>query len=146
MRPGLRESTRWVEGYERVAEKAADVPETRLGVVGDRESDMVEMMRRASAINTPADWLVRAKHDRCLAGDDGVKQWAATKWASSVDLTFEAAWAVVGYGRVLLTRANLAPLAEFSGLDKEDRESFTVYLDGLISFRRPPLWSTGNGG
>ena len=78
MRPGQKESTRWVEGYERVAEMAADMPGTRLVYLADREADMVEMMRRAHELGTPADWLVRAKHDGCLSGGKGAKLWAAT--------------------------------------------------------------------
>ncbi|MDT4844556.1 IS4 family transposase ISAzo5 [compost metagenome] len=78
VRPGLKESTRWVEGYERVAEMALDVPGTRLVYVADREADMVEMMRRADELGTPADWLVRAKHDRCLPESEGARLWAST--------------------------------------------------------------------
>lgn len=76
VRPGHKESARWVEGYERVAEMASDMPETRLVYLADREADMVEMMRRAHELGTPADWLVRAKHDRCLPGDQGTRLWA----------------------------------------------------------------------
>jgi len=76
--PGPKESTRWVEGYERVAEMASDMPGTRPVYVADREADMVELMCRARELDTPADWLVRAKHDRCLPGGDGVRLWAST--------------------------------------------------------------------
>jgi hypothetical protein len=78
VRPGMKESTRWIEGYERVAELAAGMPGTRLVYLADREADMVEMMCRARDLGTPADWLVRAKHDRCLPDEDGAKLWAAT--------------------------------------------------------------------
>lgn len=78
VRPGLIESKRWVEGYQRVAEIAADMPGTRLVYVADREADMVEMMRCARDLGTPADWLVRAKHNRCLPDEDGAKLWDAT--------------------------------------------------------------------
>lgn len=74
VRPGQSESKRWVEGYQRVAEMAAGLPDTRLVYVADREADMVEMMRCARDLGTPADWLVRAKHDRCLP-DGGAKLW-----------------------------------------------------------------------
>lgn len=77
-RPGLTESKRWVEGYQRVAELAADMPDTRLVYVADREADMVEMMRCARDLGTPADWLVRAKHNRCLPDEDGTKLWERT--------------------------------------------------------------------
>lgn len=38
---------------------------------------MVEIIARAGP-GTPADWLVRAKHDRCLADGEGIKLWDAT--------------------------------------------------------------------
>lgn len=71
-----KESTRWIEGYERVAEMAAQLPDTRLVYVADREADMVALMARAQALGTPADWLVRATHNRCLP--EGGKLWAHT--------------------------------------------------------------------
>lgn len=61
-----------------MAEMAADLPATRLVYLADREADMVEMMRRAQELGNPADWLVRAKHDRCLPGGEGAKLWATT--------------------------------------------------------------------
>lgn len=67
---------RWREGYERVAEMAAEMPATRLVYVADREADLVNMMARAQEMETPADWLVRAKHNRCLPDGDGEKLWA----------------------------------------------------------------------
>ncbi|EXI86506.1 MAG: Transposase for transposon Tn5 [Candidatus Accumulibacter regalis] len=72
-RPGIKESTRWIEGYERVAELATELPETRLVYVADRESDMIELMGRARELGQPADWLLRAQHDRALP--DGQKLW-----------------------------------------------------------------------
>lgn len=75
-RGGIKESTRWIEGYERVAEMAADLPETRLVYVADREADLVGLMQRAQELGTPADWLVRAKHNRCLP--EGEKLWSHT--------------------------------------------------------------------
>lgn len=75
-RPGIGESTRWLEGYERVAEAAAKMPQTRLVYVADREADMVSLMQRAQALGTPADWLIRAQHNRCLPQSG--KLWAAT--------------------------------------------------------------------
>lgn len=73
-RPGIRESLRWTEGYERIAETALTMPETRLVYVADREADIVELMQRAHAMGNPADWLIRSQHNRCLP--DGGKLWA----------------------------------------------------------------------
>ena len=71
---GSKESTRWIEGYERGAELAAEVPDTRLVYVADRESDMIELMARAGELDTPADWLLRAQHDRALPDDQKLWQ------------------------------------------------------------------------
>ncbi len=73
-RPGLRESLRWMEGYARIAETALTMPETRLVYVGDREADILELMQRAHAMGNPADWLIRAQHNRSLP--EGSKLWA----------------------------------------------------------------------
>lgn len=73
-RPGTRESLRWTEGYERVAETAQAMPHTRLVYVADREADIVELMRRARDLGHSADWLIRSQHNRCLP--DGAKLWA----------------------------------------------------------------------
>jgi Transposase Tn5 dimerisation domain len=74
-RGGLLESRRWVEGYERVAEWAAELPATRLVYVADREADILELMRRARDLGHPADWLIRSQHHRALP--EGAKLWAA---------------------------------------------------------------------
>jgi hypothetical protein len=58
-RPGISESVRWIEGYERVAERAQALPDTRLVYVADREGDMLALMQRAHALNHAADWLIR---------------------------------------------------------------------------------------
>ncbi len=76
-RPGILESTRWIEGYERVAEAAARMPDTRLVYVADRESDILGLMQRAHALETPADWLVRSQHNRCLPA--GGKLWTKVR-------------------------------------------------------------------
>ena len=62
--PQVKESTRWVEGYEIVADLAERTPKTRLVYVADWEGDLRALMDAAARRGTPADWLVRAKHDR----------------------------------------------------------------------------------
>ena len=74
--PAISESTRWVEGYERVAEQAATMPDTRLVYVGDREADMGELLALGTRLGWPADVLVRSCHDRALPEQAG-KLWAA---------------------------------------------------------------------
>ncbi len=69
MPPGEKESRRWVAGYERVAAYAAQLPDTRLVYVADREGDFIDVMARAHELGTPADWLIRAAHNRTVAGE-----------------------------------------------------------------------------
>ncbi|MFD2114130.1 IS4 family transposase, partial [Thiorhodococcus fuscus] len=76
-RPGAPESLRWKEGYERVADLASALPDTRLVYVADREADILELMVRARDLGTPADWLLRAKHNRALPGGEGKKLWTS---------------------------------------------------------------------
>ena len=68
--PTIKESDRWIEGYERVAEMAERCPQNRLIYVADREGDILSLMARSQALNTPADWLVRAKHNRKLSAEE----------------------------------------------------------------------------
>jgi len=68
--PSVTESIRWIEGYERVCEMAASVPDSRLVYVADRECDLRELMQRAEHLGHPADWLVRAKHNRNLGNKE----------------------------------------------------------------------------
>jgi len=73
-RGGIKESMRWIEGYERTAELAPELPDTRLVYVADREADITALMQRAEELGTPVDWLIRSTHDRSL--DDGEKLWS----------------------------------------------------------------------
>jgi hypothetical protein len=89
-RGGPRESLRWIEGYERIAEMAGDLPQSRLVYVADREADLVPLMLRAQELGTPADWLVRAAHNRCLP--DGEKLWEYTQAGQALgQISFELA-------------------------------------------------------
>lgn len=75
-RGGPKESLRWMEGYERLAELAPNLPTTRLVYVADREADMLPLMARAQELAFPVDWLVRAAHNRCLPHSE--KLWPHT--------------------------------------------------------------------
>jgi hypothetical protein len=72
-RPGILESTRWVESYERVAQRAVDMPQTRHVCVSDRESDIMALLVRARDLDHAADYLVRSQHNRSLP--EGDKLW-----------------------------------------------------------------------
>ena len=73
-RAGIKESVRWIEGYERLAEMAELVPATRLVYLADREGDIMALLVRARDLATPVDWLLRSKHNRTLSGGD--KLWS----------------------------------------------------------------------
>jgi Transposase Tn5 dimerisation domain/Transposase DNA-binding len=75
-RGGVCESVRWLESCERIAQHAGELPQTRLVCVGDRESDMLELMVKARDLGYPADYLVRCRHNRVLPGRAG-KLWTA---------------------------------------------------------------------
>lgn len=66
---GAKESCRWVEGYRRLAEQAAGLPDTRLVYVADREGDFIDLMAQAQAMDTPVDWLIRSIHNRKVVGE-----------------------------------------------------------------------------
>ena len=86
-RPGITESLRWIEGYERLAERAPELPDTRLMQVGDRESDILELMQRAQALDWPVDLLVRSRHNRVLR--DEKKLWDQVQACESLgDIEF----------------------------------------------------------
>lgn len=77
-----KESARWLEGYERIAELAPQLPETRLVYVADRECDIHAFMAQAQRLHHPADWLIRAAHNRCT--DTDVKLWDRLGAASAL--------------------------------------------------------------
>lgn len=70
------ESTRWLEGYARLAELARELPDTRLVYVADREADIAAFMAQAKALGHRLDWLIRSSHNRVLPAGD--KLWAKT--------------------------------------------------------------------
>ena len=62
-----------MEGYEIVADLAETVPDTRLVYVADREGDIRALIDVAARRGTPADWLIRSKHNRKTT--TGAKLW-----------------------------------------------------------------------
>ena len=62
--PDVKESTRWVEGYEIVADLAEAAPDSRLVYVADREGDLRALIDAAARRGTPADGLIRSQHNR----------------------------------------------------------------------------------
>jgi hypothetical protein len=70
VRRGQKESTRWIEGYARVAEMAADMPDTRLVYVINREADLLAMMARNCGHIRPPAWRWEKLPLRCRPGSN----------------------------------------------------------------------------
>jgi transposase Tn5 family protein/transposase-like protein len=88
----VKESTRWLEGYGIVADLAEATPATRLVYVADREGDIRALMDYAARRGTPADWLIRAYHERNTAL--GNQLWAtlgASEPCGEIEFTLPAA-------------------------------------------------------
>lgn len=66
-----KESYRWLEGYRRACELAQLVAKSQVIVCADCEADIYEIFAehqsRLARGESAADWLIRAKEDRCLA-------------------------------------------------------------------------------
>lgn len=87
-RGGIKESTRWIEGYERVAERAQALPQVRQVYVADREADILALLLKARDMGHPADYLIRCQHNRALP--EGDKLWARLAQARVLGrVTFE---------------------------------------------------------
>lgn len=69
----IKESTRWVEGYERICEMAKELSSIKFVYIADRESDILDLMIKGRDLEQPADWLVRSTHNRVVEG--GNKLW-----------------------------------------------------------------------
>jgi hypothetical protein len=83
-----KESIRWLEGYQRVNELAAQLPDTQLVYMADREADIYELFAegeqaRAAGLRS-ADWLVRGAQDRCLSDEQDEKLKAAVRKAQPI--------------------------------------------------------------
>jgi hypothetical protein len=90
--PAIKESTRWVEGYEIVADLADTVPDTRLVYVADREGDLRALIDAAARRGAPADWLIRAKHNRKTStGENLWDRLAQSEPLGEVEFTLPAA-------------------------------------------------------
>ena len=90
--PDVNESTRWIEGYEIVADLAETVPAIRLVYVADREGDLRALMDAAARRGAPADWLIRSRHNRKTT--TGEKLWerlAQSTPLGEVEFTLSAA-------------------------------------------------------
>jgi hypothetical protein len=75
IRPGPKESLRWISGYKNLARVADQLPDTHLVYMADREADFMELLVCARELGNPVNWLIRSQHNRVL--DKDTKLWAA---------------------------------------------------------------------
>ena len=64
----VRESIRWLEGYQIACDTAARHQQTRYVYVADREADMSDLIQLAADNDHQVDYLIRARHNRVLGG------------------------------------------------------------------------------
>jgi len=60
-----KESFRWLTGYRLASKLAGEFPEIQVVNVADREADIYDIFLEAEQHATPADFVIRAKEDRC---------------------------------------------------------------------------------
>ena len=86
-RPGIKESLRWIEDYERVAERAQVLPQVRQVYVADREADILALLVKARDLEYAADYLVRCQAaTNCGRGWHRPRCWAACALSYRVDV------------------------------------------------------------
>ena len=64
-----KESIRWIEAYQVAGGAATQMPQTLIVVLGDRESDIMDLFDQSRVAPPNLRFLVRAQHDRTLVGD-----------------------------------------------------------------------------
>ena len=66
-----KESFRWLEGFRRARQLAADAPGTQIVSVADREADIYDIFVEATQSSGPrAEYVIRARVDRCTLKRD----------------------------------------------------------------------------
>ena len=66
-----KESFRWLQGYRLACQLAADCPQTQIVSIADREADIYDIFVEAQQQDGPrADYIIRAKEDRCTLERD----------------------------------------------------------------------------
>lgn len=68
-----KESVRWLEAFQSAGRIAGQMPQTKVLVSGDRESDIIDLYDRATVTPPNLYFLVRAQHDRVL--ENGHRLW-----------------------------------------------------------------------
>lgn len=65
-----KESFRWLTGYRLASKLAGETPTTQIVSVADREADIYDIFMEAEQHPTPADFIIRAKIERCTLERD----------------------------------------------------------------------------
>ena len=65
-----KESFRWLQGYRLACDIAGRTPQTKIVSVADCECDIYDIFLEVQAQDTPADFVIRAKQDRCTPEPD----------------------------------------------------------------------------
>ena len=65
-----KESFRWLTGYRLASQLAGECSDTQIVSIADREADIYDIFVEAEQHATPADFVIRAKEDRCTPERD----------------------------------------------------------------------------
>lgn len=65
-----KESFRWLTGFRLASQLAGEFPEMQIVSVADREADIYDILLEAQQHATSADYVIRAKDNRCTAKRD----------------------------------------------------------------------------
>ena len=65
-----KESMRWLTGYRKACELSAECPDTTIVSVCDSEADIYDIFVESEQHHTPAEFIIRAKEDRCTPERD----------------------------------------------------------------------------
>jgi hypothetical protein len=65
-----KESMRWLTGYRMACELSAECPETTIVSVCDSEADIYDIFVESQQHDTPAEFIIRGKEDRCTPERD----------------------------------------------------------------------------
>ena len=65
-----KESLRWLTGYRLASQLVAECSGTQIISVSDSEADIYDIFVEADAQDVPADFIIRAKEDRCTLQRD----------------------------------------------------------------------------
>ena len=69
-----KESFRWIEGYQQICRISQRLPDTQCVYIADRESDIYELLVETGQQEYPADYLIRARHDRIVLDDSRLSE------------------------------------------------------------------------